>query len=113
MRKKLLITSNMLKNKKNRLLNPNAQMREQKKTNSKRSQRFLANHKQHQKNETNHAKIINYIIELKALGEPIAHTHTHTHSFTQHTIKKFASKALLSRRRIDVVKSYFALARTS
>ena len=102
----------MLKSKKNRLLNPNAQIRERKKTNPKKSQRFLASHKQHQKSETNHAKIIDCVTELKALDGPIAHTHTHTHPLTQHTIKKPASKTLPTRRRIGVVEGYFALTRT-
>ena len=101
----------MLKNKKNRLLNSNAQMRERKKTNSKKSQRFLANHKQHQKNETNYAKIINCIIEFKTLDEFIAHTYTHTHFFTQYTMKKFTLKTFLTCRRIDIIKGYFALTR--
>ena len=37
MRKKLLKISNLLKNKKNQLLNSNAQLQNQKKTNSKKS----------------------------------------------------------------------------
>ena len=102
----------MLENKKNRLLNSNAQMRKQKKTNLKRSQRFLANHKQHQKSKTNYARIIDCITEFKALDELIAHTHTHTHLFTQHTIKKLVSKTSSTRRRIDIVEDYFTLART-
>ena len=101
----------MLKSKKSRLLNSNAQMRKQKKTNSKRSQRFLASHKQHQKNKTNYAKIINCVIEFKTFDELIAHTHTHTHFFTQHTIKKSVLKTSSIRRRIDIVENYFALTR--
>ena len=99
----------MLKSKKNRLLNSNAQMRERKKTNSKRSQRFFTSYKQHQRNETNYARIIDCVIEFKALDEFIAHTHTHTHFFTQHTIKKFALKTFSFRYRIDIVENYFVL----
>ena len=60
-------------------------MRKRKKTNSKKSQRFLANYKQHQKNETNYAKIINCVIELKTFDKFIAHTHTHIRIFLHNT----------------------------
>ena len=104
----------MLKNKKNRLLNSNAQIRKQKKTNSKKSQRFLTSHKQYQKNKTNYTRIINCVIEFKTFNEFITHKHTHAFSHTTHNKKIcFKNIFILSpnryRRKLFRINTYFLI----
>ena len=93
-------------------------MRERKRTSSKRSQRFLASHKQHQRSEANYARIIDCVIGLRALGGPIAHTHTHASFHTAHN-EKICLRGIPNlspnrcRRRLFRINTYFLIETSS